>query len=115
MCIRDRSKYSDNPEIVALTKGLQEWVSSGKPMTEYPEYERLQQLSDKLNREKLQLSIKYLGNLYGVGSNQDLIKAINPIKPIKVNKNGGNVSKERIAKLKNKLDSQKLLMQVIKK
>lgn len=103
-----QSKYSDNPEIVALTKGLQEWVSSGKPMSEYPEYERLQQLSDKLNREKLQLSIKYLGNLYGVGSNQDLIKAINPIKPIKVNKNGGNVSKERIAKLKNKLDSQKL-------
>lgn len=103
-----QSKYSDNPEIVALTKGLQDWVSAGKPMIEYPEYTRLQQLSDKLNKEKLQLSIKYLGNLYGVGSNQNLINAINPIKPIKVNKDGGHVSKERIAKLKNKLDSQKL-------
>ena len=110
------SKYTNNTELIALQNGLQTWVNNGKDIFEYPGYNRLVQLSKELNDQKLQDQLTYLGKIYGVGTNNKLVRSIVNNTAISVPqqfKSGGSISKEKIAKLKHKLDKQKLFLNKI--
>ena len=109
-----QDKFRNNPELKAMQQEITAWVNSGKNMTDYPKYKEYLKLIDKITKEQLDFNIKTLGNFYGVGYNKGILSSLRSAKAIpQTFKSGGSAHKLKIAKIKNKLEEQKLFQKNI--
>lgn len=104
-------KYSNNPELLALKQQMQQWIADGKPLSASPDYARYIQLSNDLSREMMIERLRLLGRIKNVGVNESIIRGLGQ-KPAtsvpQTRKQGGEITKLKIAKIKDKLERQKL-------
>lgn len=103
-----RNKYDNNPELNALKSELNQFITSGGEVNSWPRYNEYIALVKRLNQEK----IKELLELKAKNRNLDINKYLisTNITPIQISQKGkgGNIDKIEIAKIKDKLNRQKL-------
>lgn len=103
-----RNKYDNNPELNALKSELNQFVASGGEVNNWPRYNEYITLIKRLNQEK----IKELLELKAKNRNLNINKYLTStnLTPIQIpqKEKGGNIDKIEVAKIKDKLNRQKL-------
>lgn len=102
--------FTNNPELQAYTNKFKEMISAGQDYTTSPEYQKYLAKVNELAKQQIVFNVESLGNLYGIND----FKSLNRLLPaIKFSKEGGTINRERIQKMKIKLEEQKLFQKSI--
>lgn len=102
--------FTNNPELQAYTNKFKEMINAGQDYTTSPEYQKYLAKVNELAKQQIVFNVESLGNLYGIND----FKSLNRLIPaIKFSKEGGTINRERIQKMKIKLEEQKLFQKSI--
>lgn len=102
--------FTNNPELQAYTNKFKDMINRGIDYTTSPEYQKYLAKVNELAKQQIVFNVESLGNLYGIND----FKSLNRLLPaIKFSKEGGTINRERIQKMKIKLEEQKLFQKSI--
>lgn len=102
--------FTNNPELQAYTNKFKDMMNRGIDYTTSPEYQKYLAKVNELAKQQIVFNVESLGNLYGIND----FKSLNRLLPaIKFSKEGGTINRERIQKMKIKLEEQKLFQKSI--
>lgn len=102
--------FTNNPELQAYTNKFKDMMNRGIDYTTTKEYQDYLNKVNELAKQQIVFNVESLGNLYGIND----FKSLNRLLPaIKVSKEGGTINRERIQKMKIKLEEQKLFQKSI--
>lgn len=102
--------FTNNPELQAYTNKFKDMMNRGIDYTATKEYQDYLNKVNELAKQQIVFNVESLGNLYGIND----FKSLNRLIPaIKFSKEGGTINRERIQKMKIKLEEQKLFQKSI--
>lgn len=102
--------FTNNPELQAYTNKFKDMMNRGIDYTTTKEYQDYLNKVNELAKQQIVFNVESLGNLYGIND----FKSLNRLLPaIKFSKEGGTINRERIQKMKIKLEEQKLFQKSI--
>ena len=102
--------FTNNPELQAYTNKFKDMINRNIDYTTTQEYQDYLKKVNELGKKQIVFNINALGNLYGIND----FKSLNRLLPAKsFMKEGGTINRERIQKMKIKLEEQKLFQKSI--